>query len=1674
MKINDKTSSFSLIRTNPKISGNVKITTDSKGDIWLNSFDANRELADVRFKRFKVSPNSRYGQDLKRFFDNGKTPTDIVFGPKEIDAESVTSIYSEQFDFFYAMGVEPLISKSYDENYSYLAPLWLRDDIPQYFVVFRVDDPMDFPYNKGVTFLENGVPYKLIGSSDFSIKIANTIYRNGEDIVGGDISTFTVIAGNGKVVDMRETKNYPFDITAQFDELLKKSTVIKTFDLSENSSIGKYIRNIKYDRDFPESSLTVRFEEDVLTTWNGISYTKGVYVANGEFLTDFWKGASSQIGFEEYITDGFTRHGIIDPHLLNLEFLFDDDSAEMFTIPRYMGFYVNKVDIGTLQLDGSALYQNRHTSGNLPVPKRPNQGFRNQEEKFVQNNPGGVRIFYTTEGVDDITNNYIPTSEDVSTGTRSFYIQDKDGNFYSLSTTEDYNINTKDLVLKNKVLDLDKFTGPVNTKAQVKGRLTSRNGRGYATMSLLNELAPNDVIYLNWPLGENTWTNSMHVPSQEANINDYHINTVTGEIYKYDGISWQLTGDIYDLSVGFYPSKTTEVKANQVPGQNPGDNYESLYFYPNGPKELVATAISNAFNHIEYKQFDVARVDSDLIFRVKETGTGGNDMFIMGSFSNRTRGNVRIQGDLVNNMSPRVFVGGTDRSNVRVIFEKDALGSVIGDSWIKTNRGYSKVSHVGRYVDDMKFDAFGRPMSIEGYNDLAVLHISSPTDIISISQGLFNIYDLYDVPIGLFSFFNIKEMDGDFWDSDYGRSPIEEYHRYFDILPNEDVLVPDRKYVVKGSGSILYFDGTNNVVFETGQVFTVQPHGDRMFSVLSGDPLVVPELFTDYNKDTEEDLKSFPGFSTLKSMSLFSGVDTTSVLFQNRDKFFDGSISSEYDYLMENFNVDYAIKSRLFPSITKWVYKGSTDIRDNPYRLNTLPVFGQLNFSPSFDVKRQDPSSFTHEWYYLESSPQQYAEKFKKDNYYFFGVNINESSLRDANPNGQDEFTRYFTFNPDPTSGRIPDQERYVIFKYNKETDSCEAFFRGIKININEILRGAGTVDRPVGVKNSRKYDGYKFTSLLRVKRYSEITQGISVIESPVTIEFIENKTHRNITLLVTVILDDYRTSSFFDMESPTAFIDSILLYSLKSRKEINENYSQGEPELGHPWEISDTKLSVGLNLARPTGTVNIPGAIGIAVHDNINYDWDLRDEVKNFGLVNSFYGDYAYGNFIAPSPTSVTQDRIIVIPEESTVKFMATPSVDADLAFITVPSTAGIWNKPSFQKAGGKGYMEPILERVSFARMAQNVNERSKYIKYTTHEWINGKTVIKTGEFFMDFVKPTMIVKNEAIIPEIDDDKPEELTSESVIGVIHNKIGAKIEMLRYSGPYEPKFRSLLYFKDQSNDSISDIDLSYKQTTFAPSVDGFGIVKNNNFVKVSDKDILLLKNNQKFRPLYHMVGEVAIDKRDMYMFHSSWDPGFWTKHVNNIDFVRVAGTREMKETKNYMAAKIMKTPKNIRIQNMSIEQVPSIDTFNVDNMQSEMIYEISDTRIRVIANVGKRLIRWFMESGADKEFIKNILPQFGVLDPNNLEEDVLEYLKMNIIPQYIVESIDIYTITSKGDLAFPTVVGNLTDSQKLVSGFRVNKNVVTQNRPNLYYYFEYNRDSKINISFAPSVNIRKI
>ena len=136
--------SFQLIRTNPALTTNIKLVVSSDYKLYLESFRTNKQLLDQKYKHFLISKNTLYEEQLVNFFDG--LASQLAFDVKYDGDESVIySTYDKQFDDIYWAGAKSIEDNWHNEDYEYLAPLFMKKgSVPDGFIILRVDDPVPY------------------------------------------------------------------------------------------------------------------------------------------------------------------------------------------------------------------------------------------------------------------------------------------------------------------------------------------------------------------------------------------------------------------------------------------------------------------------------------------------------------------------------------------------------------------------------------------------------------------------------------------------------------------------------------------------------------------------------------------------------------------------------------------------------------------------------------------------------------------------------------------------------------------------------------------------------------------------------------------------------------------------------------------------------------------------------------------------------------------------------------------------------------------------------------------------------------------------------------------------------------------------------------------------------------------------------------------------------------------------------------------------------------------------------------------------------------------------------------------------------------------------------------------------------------------------------------------
>lgn len=212
-----------LLRTNPKLTGNIKLVIDSKNNIYLDTFSINDTLSKNKYHKIPVSSKSYYGRDVMSAFRD-ITSDSLYDLPKEYK-----TIFSEartlknQYADIYRCGVSTNDNELYKESFSIFAPIKIGNVLPDFFVVFR---------------LKNSTPQSI---SD---------------------------------------ENF-------LQYLIENGTQVKTFDLRESSNIGAYLKQSQTQAKSINSPVYITKNENAWNSFYGISIDKGVIAEAREIVSKF-------------------------------------------------------------------------------------------------------------------------------------------------------------------------------------------------------------------------------------------------------------------------------------------------------------------------------------------------------------------------------------------------------------------------------------------------------------------------------------------------------------------------------------------------------------------------------------------------------------------------------------------------------------------------------------------------------------------------------------------------------------------------------------------------------------------------------------------------------------------------------------------------------------------------------------------------------------------------------------------------------------------------------------------------------------------------------------------------------------------------------------------------------------------------------------------------------------------------------------------------------------------------------------------------------------------------------------------------------------------------------------------------------------------------------------------
>lgn len=685
-KLLDK-SSYSILRTNPKLTANVKLVSNGE-KLYLESFSANNQLASSSFKAFKISGKDTYDKDVFKFFQGGKFPTDLAYEVfQEYQDVSVLSEYHNQFEMFYSAGTRSVASAAYTEDLGMLAPLWLNEQIPNYFVIFRIENPA--------------------AVNNINQALENTNYLDAQ-------------------TSAKFTKN-----------VLENCTAIKTFDLTDNSLLGSYIRNYRNQDSFPISPLNITWRKDEAIQWSGINYKKGGFTTGGSYsYDDLITQDSTIIQNEFFFTQGFERNGILLANLINLEFLFSDERAPDYSMNRYFGLYVNEVEEGLFDISGEGFFKNTEKT-QLPKIKTINQVSEQLNTPFEIENSNGVLVFLDPAKTTTITG--LPTPTRVNEVESIFYVKDKDNQFHTIKKGSTWGNNQ--IRLFDKKIDISKLAGFKSPDTFANASIIKRKGKSTCSFKIENELVDGFKITF------------------------------------YDGSN--LVGEV--------GASTAEVP---IPG-----NSHFSFFNPTGTPQEIAKSIASAINIgiPKEKRFFEASYNNDTVYlQSRFSGSRFNRLNFTIDFSSYPLMVKSISSyPSTNVLSTNAnFVGGNDVKNSLLKVANGDQDRFVKGNFVQSKDGFAQIGDWVPYLDSPIISPQNK---VIGYNEIdSYVIITLNDDQIQVTRsGMVSLYSDYRPSFGRFSIFPVRDFNYDFYSTLYSEMGELEYEEayYNQINPNTNKYI---------------------------------------------------------------------------------------------------------------------------------------------------------------------------------------------------------------------------------------------------------------------------------------------------------------------------------------------------------------------------------------------------------------------------------------------------------------------------------------------------------------------------------------------------------------------------------------------------------------------------------------------------------------------------------------------------------------------------------------------------------------------------------------------------------------------------------------------------------------------------------------------------------------------
>ncbi len=1555
------TPSFGLLRTNPKLSTNVRIMTNGEG-LWLESINAHETLANESYKHFAVSPLSAYNRDLAKFYADTDYSIPYVVGQEYSDM-GVKDSYSQQYETIYWCGCEYIDSLTYPEELGLFAPLWIGQQMPDYYIVFRIDDPSYLNMKEWLeTHSENDIMPDMVFKSD----------------------------------------------------ILDRCDIVKCFDLRDGKSpLGTYLHNYITQTDFPMTPLDVSVDKEHETAYRGIDIVNGCFKCISEMqYSQYFETDQTIMEFDNFTTSGFERHCLAVANLLNIEFLFNDDKSKDYKFSRYFGLYCNKIDMGSFELNWKVLGCDKYIHSGECVKSDTNGvrvpiTYRDDAFHLTYIEDGVTKGLF--DGYDDNPCACICYAES-NAGTHKLNIVD--------------NHVDSSLHLKDTSVDLADFAGFVHEDTSIAA--VRKSGGWYYQQiyfDILDDIPP--LMRIEIRKGDEVVAevrseycyDSEDIPYLEQNWQEGNrfcgTNTDKSKLARMVKNAFKSTGlDIMDFycygnrvimntkNCGGFPyylviSEPHEgdceriFRFNRLISVDHAEMTDSVSVDENTTADNSIYGVRYKFVHgNKYDRITISADDISVFNHLKGTYIRANSLrgYCESNAIVQTLDNIVCNEDGV----ITDFDGGMQYD---ILFDADNV--IVEQDSVYLYRQYIPTYGILSYFPFRDFDTYTCE-DISLYGDAGGLDKE---------KGLYNADEGGDDEGG------DDEGEGGEGGDDEGEGggsdedADSDYNTGGNVILHGTLLPPDDETKVDFNVDLSFYTDLKWRLDERDRQYTddIIPQHDINRDEI--DPnLYHVSLYIEVDYDEGGHTDEIEIDDTFE----YSGLNGDVISNSSDD------ITNEYERYHENYNTENCLVSKTVPYIGKWVmgYKGY-NVREKPYRHTNNNAFGEFNFSPSVTTDNLDTRAFTQEWFYImDVYPYKdmgdcrkswtYLGFTEKEYMYMFP---GSSGIVDALLSEErDCFTEILTCDAslmvdDAHTEKAFDslnyRNRWSIFSHGTDEYPSVTYFHGIGLELLEKSDDAQEINnniRNIRTVNSGDMDGYRFSAIVVP------TDDDEKYIKP--LQIIRNDKYRFVCV-IKYIPNSFKYCGYssetgrYDVNDihiydPIA-ITRTMLYNYPSVRDLDEHgvvktynvYGYGKMSFIQMDDANRYRLNgIGTNLLR-----DISGS------DNriVAYNRHHPSAYKICKVIRVESDINAIVEFIGDAPLSSDTQYNYIITNRTLGDVL---SVFDECIF------SNIYHIVNTEQKGNIVY-----------RHLREINDGYEVCE---SEYADGDVPASGWSYCIRFLPRIINAKYNYLVPV------KNLISQSID---YNTRGYNISrMVRNSGFYEPLFRDMIFASDTFAKNYISEDINEHELAFLRYTRGawtelahwyptFGMLPVLHFHRVNNNqsayNMASALERRKIFPLSNILPVGT--KYDTNIFSSNFDPYYYLLTLNNIKERFVHGTASMKEKKSFLGSKNMKVPDEITVETFDYKVIIRNRLLKIANVD----VAITPDKDRITFAVsGESILRKYLYGRIQNEMHKWVAEIFGYGDKTTLDDDINAYIDENLLMLYKVKSVSLWEMDS--------------------------------------------------------------